>query len=100
MNQLFSRVWQFTGDSAPNRSVVFLPNGTLLHTSCSEGYTVAMWTIDEESPQTLEIMVDDVTVDALSIEELSDTTLKLRDTLGEEEIITLTAVQEDFLCPL
>lgn len=99
LSQLFSRVWRLTDDPASNGIMVFLPNGTVLRAFCGEGYVIETWTIDKESPQILELMEGGSTSVAASIEELSDTTLKLRDTEGLDQVTTLTAVQEEFACP-
>jgi len=105
LSQLFSRVWQVAdapSEAAPNSIYIFLSNGTLLQASCVETYRISAWTIDQESPQVLEIIEDDSLAFTASIEELSDTTLTLQKELvrsGESQTVTLTAVQDEFFCP-
>ena len=105
LTQLFSRIWQVTDapSQPPSGSIyIFLANGTLLQTSCTETYRIATWTIDKESPQMLQVVEDGALAFTAQIEELSDTTLRLQRNLvrsNETQDITLTATQQEFVCP-
>jgi hypothetical protein len=103
LTQLFSRMWQITDSSTqPGSLYVFLPNGTLLQTSCVETYRIATWTIDKAAPQTLRVVEDGQLAFTATIAELNDTTLKLQQTLvksNEKRDLALTAVDQEFLCP-
>jgi hypothetical protein len=105
LTQLFSRVWRVT--QAPTQPAsgsifIFLPNGTLLQTSCTETYRIATWTIDKASPRVLRVVEDGQLVYTASIEQLTDTTVRLQRSLvpsNEKQTVTLTAVQQEFVCP-
>ncbi|HEY9641528.1 MAG TPA: hypothetical protein V6C57_13655 [Coleofasciculaceae cyanobacterium] len=105
LTQLFSRIWRVT--TAPSQPVsgsiyIFLPNGTLLETSCAEPYRIATWTIDKNAPRVLQVVEDGQPAFAATIAELSATTLKLQQTLvrsNEKRDLTLTAVEQEFVCP-
>jgi hypothetical protein len=105
LTQLFGRVWRVT--KAPSKPAsgsiyVFLPNGTLIQTSCVEPYRIATWTIDKAAPQILRVVEDGQLAYTATIAQLTDTTLQLQQTLTrskEKQTITLTAVQQEFVCP-
>lgn len=105
LTQLFSRIWQITDapSQPPSGSIyIFLANGTLLQTSCTETYRIATWTIDKDSPQMLQVVEDGTLAFTARIEELSDTTLRLQKNLvrtNETQDVTLTATQQEFVCP-
>jgi hypothetical protein len=105
LTQLFSRIWRVTdapAQPAPGSLFIFLPNGTLLETSCVETYRIATWTIDKSAPTVLRVMEDGQLAFTAAITELTDTTLKLQNTLvrsNEQQTVTLTAVEEEFVCP-
>ncbi len=105
LTNLFSRIWRVTKAPSPPASgsiYVFLPNGTLLETSCVETYRIATWTIDKKTPRVLRVEEDGRLAFTASIAELSTTTLQLRQTLipsKEKRELTLTAVEHEFLCP-
>lgn len=105
LTQLFSRVWRVTkspSQPAPGSIYVFLPNGTLLQTSCSETYRIATWTINKAAPRVLRVTEDGRLAYTATIAQLTDTTLQLQRTLisnNEKQTITLTAVQKEFVCP-
>ena len=102
---LFSRVWRITKaptPPAPGSIYVFLPNGTLLETSCVETYRIAAWTIDKNSPRELRVVEDRQPAFTAQIEELTDTTLRLQKRLTrnkETQDVTLSAVEGEFVCP-
>jgi hypothetical protein len=105
LTQLFSRVWRVTkapSTPAPGSIYVFLPNGTLLQTSCGETYRIASWTIDKAAPSVLRVNEDGQLAYTARIASLSDTTLQLQRTLvrsKETQALTLTAVQQEYVCP-
>ncbi|KAM3089667.1 hypothetical protein ACKFKG_33055 [Phormidesmis sp. 146-35] len=105
LTQLFSRVWRVT--KAPSKPAlgsiyVFLPNGTLLQTSCVETYRISTWTIDKAAPRVLRVVEDGQLTYTATIAQLTDTTLQLQQILvpnKQKQTITLTAVQQEFVCP-
>ena len=105
LTQLFSRIWRVT--AAPSQPAsgsiyVFLPNGTLLETSCTETYRIATWTIDKQMPRVLRVVEDGQLAFTAAIDQLSSTTLRLQQTLAhgnEKRSLTLTAVEQEFACP-
>ncbi|MBW4420528.1 MAG: hypothetical protein KME13_15045 [Myxacorys californica WJT36-NPBG1] len=105
LTQLFSRVWRVTkAPSTPASGSIytFLPNGTLLQTSCVEPYRISTWTIDKNAPRVLRVVEDGQLAFTATISQLSDTTLQLQQTLvrsNEKRAITLSAVQQEFVCP-
>jgi uncharacterized protein YecT (DUF1311 family) len=100
LTQLFSRIWRVTDpplQSAPGSIYVFLPNGTLLET-----YRIAAWTIDKKAPRVFRVVEDGRLAFTATIVELTDSTLRLRQNLirsDEKRDITLTAVEQEFVCP-
>ncbi|MGG6296994.1 hypothetical protein ACQ4M4_21575 [Leptolyngbya sp. AN02str] len=103
LTQLFSRVWQSTDESAaPGSIYVFMANGTFLQTSCVETYAISGWTIDKATPNVLQVSENGEVAYTAEIVELTDVTLQLKQTLvrsGETRDVTLTAVEEEFVCP-
>ncbi|MBD1911007.1 MULTISPECIES: hypothetical protein [unclassified Leptolyngbya] len=102
---LFSKIWRVSSapsDPAPGSINVFLPNGTLLQTSCVETYAISGWTADREVPNRLQVTEGGQPVYNAEILELSNTTLRLRLNLipsNETQEITYTAVEDEFTCP-
>ncbi|WP_143467712.1 hypothetical protein [Leptolyngbya ohadii] len=105
LKPLFSHIWRVTtapSQPAPGSIFVFLPNGTLLQTSCVETYAIAGWTIDKARPQVLQVSENGQSVYNAEILELTNTTLRLRRTLlpsNETQEVTFTAAEEQFTCP-
>ncbi|MER3436118.1 MAG: hypothetical protein C4288_22830 [Leptolyngbya sp. ERB_1_1] len=105
LTPLFSRIWRVTkapSTPASGSIYVFLPNGTLLQTSCTEPYRIAGWTVDKAAPRVLRVTEDGRLAYTATITQLSDTTLQLQRTLvrsNEKQSLTLTAVQQEFVCP-
>jgi hypothetical protein len=105
LTSLFSRPWRVT--AAPSEPAlgsinIFLPNGTMLQTSCVETYMISSWTIDKARPQVLQVSENGQAAYTAEILELTDTTLRLRKTLlpsNETQEVTLTAVEDQFTCP-
>lgn len=105
LTQLFSRVWRVTKaptTPASGSIYVFLPNGTLLQTSCREPYRIATWKIDKSAPRILRVTEDGRQAYTAKIVGLTNTTLQLQRSLdrsNENQALTLTAVDREFVCP-
>ncbi len=105
LNRLFGKVWQVT--NAPSKPAlgsifIFLANGTVLETACTETYRVATWTIDKNEPSVLRVVEDRQLAFTAEIVELSDGTLQLRQNLvrsNEKRDIMLKALEQEFVCP-
>jgi len=101
---LFSHIWRIT--QAPSQPPVgsiyiFLPNGTLLETSCVETYRIGRWTADKTSPRDFHVAEDRQRAFNARITELTNSTLRLQQQLvrsKETRDLTLTAVEEEFVC--
>jgi len=105
LTQLFGRIWKLTvtrRKPASNAIYIFLANGTLLETSCSEKYRVATWTIDKEAPSVLRVVEDGQLAFTAAITELTDHSLHLRQDLvrsKDTRDIELKPLEREFLCP-
>lgn len=105
LTQLFSRVWQITdapSKPAPGSIYIFLPNGTLLETSCVETYRIAKWSIDKKASSVLRVVEDGQPAFTAEITELTSQMLRLRRTLArsrETSDIKLKAIEREFVCP-
>lgn len=105
LTQLFSRVWRVTkapSTPAPGSIFVFLPNGTLLQTSCGEPYRIATWRVNKATPDILRVTEDGREAYTARITSLSNTTLQIQRSLTqskENQALTLTAVEQEFVCP-
>lgn len=114
LTPLFSHIWRVTtapSQPAPGSINIFLPNGTLLQTSCVETYQIAGWTVaplvpeagsDKARPQVLQVSENGQPVYSAEILELTNTTLRLRRTLlssNETQEITFIAAEDQFTCP-
>jgi len=106
LGRLFGRIWRISSAAygpASGAIYIFLPNGTLLETSCVETYRIASWTIDKKEPQALRVVEDQRPAFTAIVRETSDNTLQLQQTLllgnKEKRELTLTAVDQEFVCP-
>ncbi|MBD3884410.1 hypothetical protein IFO70_21955 [Phormidium tenue FACHB-886] len=105
LTPLFSHIWRVTdapSQPASGSIYIFLPNGTLLETSCVETYRIATWTVEKDAPDVLRVVEDGQLAFTATIAELSNTTLRLQQNLvgsNEKQDLTLTAVEEEFVCP-
>jgi hypothetical protein len=105
LSRMFDRIWQVTqAPTQPARGsiFIFLANGTLLQTSCTETYRIATWTIAKTAPDILRVVEDGRLVYTAKIVKLTDTNLQLDRTLlpiNKRESISLTAVSKEFVCP-
>lgn len=102
---IFGRIWHITkGSSVPPAGsiYVFLPNGTLLETSCVETYRVATWTADKNAPRTVHVVEDKRLAFTAVVTELTPSTLKLEQRLShgnEEHVLILTKIEGEYVCP-
>lgn len=102
---LFRHAWRI--EKAPSQPVqgsiyIFLPNGTLLETSCGEPYRIALWSCDSEEPLTLRITEDQRVVATWKISPVTTAELHVQKKLvrsAEMEDVTLRAVKGEFVCP-
>lgn len=105
LSQLFSRIWKV--ESAPSKPAlgslyIFMANGTLLETSCTETYRIARWSIDKQSPMTVRVVEDGRLAFTASIKKLDDSTLRIQKRLAhgnETQNVTMKAVEREFVCP-
>ena len=61
LTSLFSHIWRMSkapSQPAPGSIYIYLPNGTLLETSCVETYRVATWTVEKKFPRQLKVVED------------------------------------------
>jgi hypothetical protein len=102
---LLGRIWRVSDapyGPASGSIYVFLPNGTLLETSCVETYRIALWSTDKSQPDTLRVVEDQQPAFTATIRKASADRLQLNRKLlrsGEVQDITLTAVDAEFVCP-
>jgi hypothetical protein len=105
LQSLFSHIWRVSKAPSPSASgsiYVFLPNGTLLETSCMETYRVATWTVDKAEPRVLRVVEDRQLAFTANIVELTDATLRLQKQLvrsKETQDVTYSAVEGEIVCP-
>lgn len=106
LTQLFSRAWRVSPSPygpAAGSIYVFLPNGTLLETSCVETYRVATWTADPANQQTLQIVEDARPAFTAVFTTDNEQTIHMKQTLllgtREQKDFTLTGVDKEFVCP-
>jgi hypothetical protein len=97
---LVSTVWRITNPaSRPLGSFyIFLPNGTLVMTSCVETYRLATW--QAEMTDRLTIVEDPTVRYTADILMLSQNSLSLRLNLRSEQVdLTFEPAQAPFVCP-
>ncbi len=102
LTPLFGRIWQATTPSAPGSLYIFLPNGTLLMTSCVETYRISTWTEDPKRRGVMQVVEDGVPTYTLTINKVSGRNLQLKQTLirsNEKKELTLKAIEKEFVCP-
>jgi hypothetical protein len=106
LSRLVGRIWRISdgyNGLASGSIYVFLPNGTLLETSCVETYRVATWAADKSQSGSLQVREDHRPSFMAKLGESTDTTLRLEQTLllGNRDTreLTLTAVDQEFVCP-
>jgi hypothetical protein len=105
LSSLFSHIWRVTkvpSQSPPGSIFIFLANGTLLETSCTETYRIATWTIDKALPRELRVVEDKQLAFTANIAELTNSTLILQKRLvqsKEMRDVTFTAVEGEYVCP-
>lgn len=105
ISALFGRIWNITqAASQPARGsiYIFLPNGTLLMTSCGETYRIATWARDHDSPDTLRITEDGRVTQSLTITSVTPGVAYLNQTLlpaKTQSDLTLKSITREFICP-
>jgi hypothetical protein len=106
LNRPLGRIWRVSGATAGRASgsiYVFLPNGTLLETSCVETYRIATWTSHKNEPGVLRVVEDGRPAFTAKIGESTGKTLQLQQTLllgsKERRDLALTSVEGEFVCP-
>jgi hypothetical protein len=105
LQSLFSHIWRVTkapSPPPPGSIYIFLPNGTLLETSCVETYRVATWTVDKSAPRELRVVEDRQVAFTANIAELSDSNLRLQKQLvrsKEPQEVTYSPIEGEFVCP-
>jgi hypothetical protein len=105
LTPLFRHIWRVT--KAPTKPplgsiLIFLPNGTLLETSCVETYRIAAWSADKNDPRKFSVVEDRQPAYNAAILELNDATLRFEQQLirsKEKQELTFSAVNEEFVCP-
>ena len=93
-------VWRITNPAGrPLGSFyLFLPNGTLVMTSCVETYRLATWRA--ESTNQLTIVEDTAVEYTADIQALSENSLSLRLNLRSEQVeMAFEPAQAPFVCP-
>ena len=101
---LLSRIWRVSSapyGPASGSIYIFMPNGTLLETSCVETYRIATWSADPAEPGSLRVIEDQRPAFSATLGEASGNTLHLRQKLLhslETRDLTLTAVEGEFVC--
>jgi hypothetical protein len=102
---LLGQIWRVSDapyGPASGSIYIFLPNGTLLETSCVETYRVAVWSMDRSQPNMLRVIEDQQAVFTATLGESTANTLHLHKKLlrgAEVQDVTLSAVDSEFACP-
>ncbi len=102
---LVSHIWRVdsaTDEPAPGSIFIFMANGTLLQTSCVETYGIYGWSVDKDQPNRLKVEENGQLAYTADILELTNATLELELNLvlsNETKEMTLSAVEEEFVCP-
>lgn len=97
---LLKHVWELRSpEGRPPRSIyVFLPDGSLLMTSCVETYRIARWQMDGE--HRIQIDEDSQTRYLADILELDDSSLRLKLNLISEELeLGFRKAEPQTVCP-
>ncbi|HKS73646.1 MAG TPA: hypothetical protein VJQ82_10655 [Terriglobales bacterium] len=105
-NPLIGRIWRIPNSAngaAVGSIYIFLPNGTLLETSCVETYRIATWTADKNDARAVHVMEDQRPAFDATVMQSSDDRIQLKQTLSmgnrETRDLTLSAVDKEFVCP-
>lgn len=96
---LVNKIWKVVApaDRAPGSIYIFLPNGTLLMTSCVETYRVATWRSEAGSEITI---TEDSSSYKAEIIEVRARSSRLRLKLRSENIeLRLEVIDSQFVCP-
>jgi hypothetical protein len=96
-----NKVWktQSPPDRAPGSIYIFLPDGTLLMTSCVETYRLATWRLEADGRLT--VSEDQATTNQAEILELGERDLRLRLHLAKDKKVELglQVAETPFVCP-
>jgi hypothetical protein len=102
---LVARIWRISASPygpASGSIYIFLPNGTLLETSCVETYRIATWSADPDEQRSLRVIEDQRPAFSATLSEVCGNTLHLHQELlhsSETRELTLTAIDGEFVCP-
>jgi hypothetical protein len=103
-SQLSAHIWRV--ESSASRGFlgsiyIFVPDGTLLETSCKETYRIAAWSPDPKSPQSFQVVEDGRVAFTATVRDATATSLSLDRRLmhGETDQLKLTAMMGEFVCP-
>jgi 2-polyprenyl-6-methoxyphenol hydroxylase-like FAD-dependent oxidoreductase len=104
LRPLFGRIWQVarTNPPPPGAIYIFLPNGTLLMTSCGERYRVALWSTEPKERDTIRVVEDGQPSITLALQTADTNSARLVRTLvrtGKKSTLTLTALDKEYVCP-
>jgi len=80
---------------------IFVPDGTLLETSCKETYRIAKWSADPNSPGAIQVVEDGQPAFIGTIVDAGPPAMRLQRRLrhGETDELKLSAVAGEFVCP-
>jgi hypothetical protein len=80
---------------------IFVPDGTLLETSCKETYRIAKWWADPNSSGAIQVVEDGQPAFTGAILDAGPAGLRLQRRLrhGETDELKLSAVTGEFVCP-
>jgi hypothetical protein len=80
---------------------IFVPDGTLLETSCKETYRIAKWSADPNSPGAIQVVEDGQPAFTGTIADAAQVGMRLQRRLrhGETDELKLSAVAGEFVCP-
>ena len=89
------RIWRsVTPGHAPGSIIVFLPDRSLLMTSCKETYRVSQWALTEDTIRWIE---DTIPIQAtVSMPRPNELQLRIA---GKSEVQSYVAVRPPFVCP-
>jgi hypothetical protein len=103
-SRLSAHIWRVTSSASagfPGAIYMFVPDGTLLETSCKETYRIATWSYDAKSPQAFQVVEDGRVAFSAKILEEGPAGMRLERRLahGETDELKLNAVAGEFVCP-
>ena len=80
---------------------IFVPDGTLLESSCKETYRIAKWSSDPNSPGVIQVVEDGQPAFTATIQDAGPASMRLQRRLrrGETDELRLSPVAGEFVCP-